>query len=140
MSQDALRQKLRIRRGDDWGDEVTLEFVDGDGAPMDITGAEIWMTFRESIVRSATATDETDSPVVQLTSPAVVDGPGGIVVLDGPAGTARPLLTPAQTKKFVRKYHTYDVQIRPASGPLAGKIRTTQEGHVETLDERTLSV
>lgn len=136
MSQDATRQNMKIRRGDDW--YGTLEFDDGSGGPLDLTDAEIWMTFRESVVRSATATDTTHPPTLQITSPAVVDGPGGILITDGPGGKARPALTPAQTKLLVERLYAYDVQVRPSVGPLAGKIKTTQSGNVEALNEVTL--
>lgn len=139
MSQDATLQNFEIRRGDDWGDEVTLWFRNGDGTPMDLTNAEIWMSFRDAPIRSATATDVTHPPTVQITSPAVVGGPGGITILDAVTGQARPALTPAQTKLLVRRLYTYDVQVRTAVGALAGKIKTTQEGNVETLDERSLA-
>lgn len=140
MSADAKRQNLKIRRGDDWGDDVTLQCVNGDGTPMDLTNAEIWLTIRDKIIRSATATDVSDPPVVQITSPAVVGGAGGITVTDAAGGLARPLLTYTQTKLLVKRVLTYDVQVRPTVGPHAGKLKTTQEGSIETLDERTLSV
>jgi len=139
MSKDAVRQDLTIRRGDDWGDEVTLTFLNGDGTPMDITGAEIWFSIRDAAVRDPLATDATHPPIVQITSPAVVGGPGGILPVDAAAGTARPSLTPEQTKLLVQKRYSYDVQIRPGVGALTGKIKTTQWGAVEPLSEQTLS-
>ena len=139
MTQSATVQNLQIRRGDDWGDEITIEVVDGEGEPLDITDAEIWLTIRKKTLRNAAATDTTRPPVLQLTSSAVVDGTGGISILDGAAGTARPVLTPAQTKLLVARTYYYDVQIRAAIGQYAGKIKTVQTGTITPLDEQTLS-
>jgi hypothetical protein len=139
MTQDATQQNLRIRCGDDWGDEVTITCVDGDGNPLDLTGAEIWMTVRKKALRNASATDTSHPPVLQITSPAVVGGAGGITIIDGPAGTARPSLTPAQTKLLVKSSYVYDIQLRAATGSLAGKVKTIQEGTITPLAQNTLS-
>jgi hypothetical protein len=140
MSKDAVRQNLTIRRGDDWGDEVTLAFTGSDGQPLDISGAQIWMTIRERAVPNPFATDITHPPIAQITSPAVADGPGGITVLNATAGEARPALTAAQTRRLTKRFYAYDVELVLGVGPLAGKRKTTQVGAVIVLDDVTLGV
>lgn len=117
-----------VQRGDDNEWELTLS---QGGAALDLTGvAEIWLTFRFKAANPRFDTDDSNV-IAQLSL-----GTGEIVVVDAAAGRADATMGIADSRKFTRTKAEYDVQVRLNSG----KVKTSQRGTVQVLDEVTVSV
>jgi hypothetical protein len=109
VSTEALVGPYEIKQGATW--VVEFQYVDQDGAAIDLTGYTARMQGRTDY--------EASSTIFSLTSPS-----GGLVI-DGPMGLVTATLTAVQTAAMTKGAFVYDVEIVSAGGV----VTRLAEGH-----------
>lgn len=118
------RGALKMYRGDTT--EFTVTAVDADGAPLDLTGAVIWMTGK------VTETDTDANAQFQHNSDTI----GGIALTDADSGIATITMEAADTEDLAGTTPLfYDVQCVDA----LGGIQTLAKGILSVLVDVTVN-
>lgn len=98
-----MAETLTLKRGDTW--RVLWSWVDGDGAPIDLTGASAW-----AMVRTIPPEGEEGELLLEI------DSDSAALVIDATAGTVTMTVAAAVTALLPVGVHQTDLQLTYPDG------------------------